>query len=43
MYAKASGSGQGGQAGGGAAQEEPGAGKDEDVVDADFEEVQDNK
>ena len=43
MYAKASGAAQGGQTGGAAAQEEPKAGKDEDVVDADFEEVQDNK
>jgi len=43
MYAKASGAAQGGQAGGAAAQEEAKASKDEDVVDADFEEVQDNK
>jgi molecular chaperone DnaK len=43
MYAKASGAAQGGQTGGATAQEEAKAGKDEDVVDADFEEVQDNK
>jgi molecular chaperone DnaK len=44
MYAQASGAGQGGtQAGPDAAQEEAQPSKDEDVVDADFEEVQDNK
>ncbi len=42
MYSKASGARQaGGQAGGGSAHAE--ASKDEDVVDADFEEVKDNK
>jgi molecular chaperone DnaK len=44
MYAKASGAGQAGeQAGGPSAQAEAKASKDEDVVDADFEEVKDNK
>jgi molecular chaperone DnaK len=41
MYAKASGAQQGGEQPGGPA--EPGAAKDEDVVDADFEEVDENK
>jgi molecular chaperone DnaK len=40
MYAKASGAQQ---AGGPSEQAEPGAAKDEDVVDADFEEVEENK
>ena len=45
MYAQASGGEQqaGAQAGGAPGQEEPQPSKDEDVVDADFEEVQDNK
>jgi molecular chaperone DnaK len=44
MYAKASGGQQAGeQAGGPSAQAEAEASKDEDVVDADFEEVKDNK
>jgi hypothetical protein len=44
MYAQASGAGQErAQAGSDAPQEEAQPGKDEDVVDADFEEVQDNK
>ena len=44
MYAKASGAAQAGeQAGGPSAQAEAKASKDEDVVDADFEEVKDNK
>jgi len=44
MYAQASGAGQeGAQAGPDAPQEEAQPSKDEDVVDADFEEVQDNK
>jgi molecular chaperone DnaK len=44
MYAQASGAGEpGADAGADAAQEEAQASKDEDVVDADFEEVQDNK
>ncbi len=44
MYAKASGAEQAGeQAGGPSAQAEAKASKDEDVVDADFEEVKDNK
>jgi molecular chaperone DnaK len=43
MYAKASGAQQAGQqAGGPSAQATPEASKDEDVVDADFEEVKDN-
>jgi molecular chaperone DnaK len=41
MYAKASGGQQAGEQPGGPA--EPGASKDEDVVDADFEEVDENK
>jgi molecular chaperone DnaK len=41
MYAKASGGQQAGEQPGGPA--EPGAGKDEDFVDADFEEVDENK
>ncbi|MBW1858753.1 MAG: molecular chaperone DnaK [Deltaproteobacteria bacterium] len=44
MYAKASGAQQAGeQPGGPSEQAEPGAAKDEDVVDADFEEVDENK
>jgi molecular chaperone DnaK len=44
MYARASGAQQaGGQAGGPSEQAEPGATKDEDVMDADFEEVEENK
>jgi molecular chaperone DnaK len=44
MYAQASAAGQGSaQAGPESAQGESTAGKDEDIVDADFEEVQDNK
>jgi len=44
MYAKASGAAQAGeQAGGPSAQAEAKASKDEDVVDADFEEVKDSK
>lgn len=44
MYAKASGAQQAGeQAGGPSEQAEAGPSKDEDVVDADFEEVKDNK
>jgi molecular chaperone DnaK len=44
MYAKASGAQQGGeQPGGSSGQAETEAGRDEDVVDADFEEVDENK
>jgi hypothetical protein len=44
MYAKASGGQQAGeQPGGPSEQAESGAPKDEDVVDADFEEVDENK